>query len=596
MRLPFRSFLVLGIWLVIGGGLPATAAVAASSTPPLKVTTMVDKISKRGGCSLREAVLAVNSQTRVGGCRAPKGSTTILIPEGTYQLGIAGRQEDAGRTGDLDVMTSMKIIGQGNATTGVDAAGLDRVLDIHGAVQVTIKALSVYGGESRVYVDGEIYNGESGGAIKAPAADLTILNASVSGSALGTNEGPFGYRPSGNGGAIYVETGSLSISNGAIDGAGWSGGAVYLGSGQANVATSSLSGAAVQGGNGGAVYVGQGSLRIENANIAGTGWIGGALYVASGRADVVGSSLSGSAISDGGAVGNGTGEFNLLSSRIEASSAISSGAISNGGQATIERTVIDGNAARGRFGSGKAGAITNTGGMTIDQSTLSNNSGDFVGAIWNRGRLAISRSTISSNIGGTDSGGMGVGGIASTGDLIIDSSTIAYNIGQDGGSGGITNYLNGTLLVRNSTISGNDNGLVMINPATPGGIAGSATLLATIVAENDSMFEDPDGSHGTILYDCNGPVTSLGTNLIGTTGGCTIAVDSSDIVGLDPLLGALSGNGGGTLTMLPTEGSPAVDAGPATCPAVDQRGAPRPMDGDGDGVPVCDIGAVENQP
>jgi hypothetical protein len=43
--------------------------------------------------------------------------------------------------------------------------------------------------------------------------------------------------------------------------------------------------------------------------------------------------------------------------------------------------------------------------------------------------------------------------------------------------------------------------------------------------------------------------------------------------------------------------SPVIDAGDnAACPAVDQRGVARPIDGDGDGVAVCDIGAVEYEP
>jgi hypothetical protein len=40
--------------------------------------------------------------------------------------------------------------------------------------------------------------------------------------------------------------------------------------------------------------------------------------------------------------------------------------------------------------------------------------------------------------------------------------------------------------------------------------------------------------------------------------------------------------------------SPAVDAAdPVSCPATDQRGYPRPMDGNGDGQVGCDIGAIE---
>ena len=63
---------------------------------------------------------------------------------------------------------------------------------------------------------------------------------------------------------------------------------------------------------------------------------------------------------------------------------------------------------------------------------------------------------------------------------------------------------------------------------------------------------------------------------------------------LDPLLLASANNGGYSKTLALPAGSPAIDAGdPATCPAVDQRGFFRPIDGDGVDGPRCDMGAYE---
>lgn len=56
----------------------------------------------------------------------------------------------------------------------------------------------------------------------------------------------------------------------------------------------------------------------------------------------------------------------------------------------------------------------------------------------------------------------------------------------------------------------------------------------------------------------------------------------------------MANNGGPVATHALTIGSPAIDAGNnAVCPAADARNVARPYDGDGNGVAVCDIGAVE---
>lgn len=62
----------------------------------------------------------------------------------------------------------------------------------------------------------------------------------------------------------------------------------------------------------------------------------------------------------------------------------------------------------------------------------------------------------------------------------------------------------------------------------------------------------------------------------------------------DPLLQPLGYHGGPTRTLRPARSSPAVDGGdPDFLGVIDQRGEPRVRDGDDDGTPVTDIGAVE---
>lgn len=65
-------------------------------------------------------------------------------------------------------------------------------------------------------------------------------------------------------------------------------------------------------------------------------------------------------------------------------------------------------------------------------------------------------------------------------------------------------------------------------------------------------------------------------------------------INADPMLDILTDNGGLQQTHALLEGSPAIDtADQVSCPQIDQRGYVRPVDGDGDGLAICDMGAFE---
>ncbi|MDP6821723.1 MAG: choice-of-anchor Q domain-containing protein [Dehalococcoidia bacterium] len=207
--------------------------------------------------------------------------------------------------------------------------------------------------------------------------------------------------------------------------------------------------------------------------------------------------------------------------------------------------------------------------LTVSDSTITANSaGEGAGVFVSDGSVTITRSTISGNtIPSGNGGGIKVetGGV-----LTVLNSTISGN-SASGGGGGIRSR--GTTMVTNSTITGNiaDPG-AGIYVDSPGGLF---RLTNTIISSNAGG-------------DCFNPgdLTSLGHNL-DSDGSCAL-FSSGDITAVDPLLGPLRDNGGGTFTHAILAGSPAIDAGDdALAPVTDQRGISRPQGS------ASDIGAYE---
>src|SRR5262249_30033976 len=74
-----------------------------------------------GHVSLRSAIMAANARG---------GSNTIELPSGAFQLTIAGANEDASASGDLDIASNLTIKGGGAGTTVIDGNNLDRVIQV----------------------------------------------------------------------------------------------------------------------------------------------------------------------------------------------------------------------------------------------------------------------------------------------------------------------------------------------------------------------------------------------------------------------------------------------------------------------------------
>ena len=75
----------------------------AAHAAVVTVNTTDDELNSDGDCSLREAIIAANTDTAVDACPTGSGADTINLPAGRYTLTVLGAGENAAATGDLDI-------------------------------------------------------------------------------------------------------------------------------------------------------------------------------------------------------------------------------------------------------------------------------------------------------------------------------------------------------------------------------------------------------------------------------------------------------------------------------------------------------------
>src|SRR4051794_3034719 len=274
---------------------------------------------------------------------------------------------------------------------------------------------------------------------------------------------------------------------------------------------------------------------------------------------------------------------------------------------TVSDAVISGNDAQSRGG---GIAAYDGGSVTVLNSTISNNTGTRGSGVYATSGdgtvTTIRNSTVSGNTG-ADFGGGVYFDYSSPGAL--ENSTVYGNTATDSG-GGVYHFgaYDGDpgLVVTGSTITHNTayrgGGLACYAATNNGHDLTEPIVRSTIIFGNtaDSAALGPDLS--CIYPTATEPPGSvpIGLSLVGSVApGTQLAQIGPNLIGQDPQLGPLTGNGGATQTQKPAVTSPVIDQGAAFGLGSDQRGQSRPFDipsipnaAGGDG---SDIGAVELQ-
>ena len=257
----------------------AVFAVHAASAATITVTSTADGIVADGNCTLREAITSANTDTAIDACTAGSGADTIVLGAGTYTLSVAGANENANATGDLDITSNITLSGADPASTIISGAGLDRVIHVLSTGTATIQHVTIRDGASQF--GGGVYN----------AGTTTLRDCIVTAnSATAGNGGGSGGVAGGGGGGVFNASGATLVfdtcsitNNSAIGGTGQSpsvggggggggaaGGGVFNDGGTITGTALTVTGNHATGGNGG-----NGTWCDWGTSGAGGGGIGG---------------------------------------------------------------------------------------------------------------------------------------------------------------------------------------------------------------------------------------------------------------------------------------------------------------------------------
>ena len=186
------------------------SSVYAAST--ITVNSTADNLTASDGlCTLREAIknANANADTTGGDCVAGSGADTIVVPAGTYVLGIPGQDEDLNATGDLDFTDAnvTTINGASARLTIISANQIDRVINVVANASLTLNGVTVR--------DGLAFTNSTsreGSGIQMLGAALTINNVRITANTL-----PVDQNYDGAGINVLCASCLVTINNSLID-------------------------------------------------------------------------------------------------------------------------------------------------------------------------------------------------------------------------------------------------------------------------------------------------------------------------------------------------------------------------------------------
>lgn len=408
-------------------------------------------------------------------------------------------------------------------------------------------------------------------------------SASYPGAAIYNQDGTvviwdstFRYNQAALGGAIHQLSGTTTISNTIFENnmVAQSGGAISIAGGDATVEHSRIiSNSAFSGGG----VFNDGMLTLVDTGI-----------------------FSNTAAHQGGGIySDNHGQLFITNGFIAFNQAgYGGGGLDNHGVSTVTTSQFHQNDVVGPD-HGFGGAVENFGPLTVYDTVFTKNHAPYGGGIYNYSATAVIQTCQFD-----ENTALSGGGIESDyGFLYVNNSTLVNNLANQGGA--VFNF--GNLSLTNNTLSGNV--ASGVGDEEGGGAIMQAYGVLTLTHNTIANNTAPNWPGRDGIWQTDGR-TSIQHSIVAENGvgNCGLAggvwdgasynlADDGSCPGFtlaDPILAPLGNYGGDTLTHALLPGSPAVDAGDNDlCASTDQRGEPRPVDGNVDGMAVCDIGSVE---
>lgn len=405
----------------------ALIAGVLSLTPPahaatITVTTMTDNEVNDADCSLREALVAANTDAPYFGCTAGSGIDTITVPSGTITLSSI-----------LTTVTADLILdGAGIANTTISGNDLYSILWSQ-AGSITLEDLTLTKADNAgfpyallatgdVAIERVSFNDNGGQALLVGPGNLTMTDSSITNHRYGT-----AIQTSGN-----VEIADSTFTNNRIR-------ASVLYAVEDTTITGSTFSGTTDGSFAGAISQIGDSLQVTDSTFTNNfGREAGAVALhsdATGHFDGVTFSGNQSGSADGHTA--------------------SAGAIvlrSNDASATVSDSTFTSNSSGGVGGAIGICPSCTPAGLTVTDSTFTGNTAaSHGGAIYSRNPVTVTGSTFTDNAAAGDGGA-----IYNESTLDVSASDFDGNIGRSGG--GVYAF-DANVTVSGSNFDGNDSGL-----------------------------------------------------------------------------------------------------------------------------------------